>query len=49
VGRLVERLRQTGGGIVLMHDANGPTAEALPELLQAIRDNGYKVVHLRWE
>lgn len=49
VGRLVERLRQTGGGIVLMHDANGPTAEALPALLQAIRDKGYKVVHLRWE
>jgi len=49
VGRLVDRLRKTGGGIVLMHDANGPTAEALPALLQAIRDNGYKVVHLRWE
>jgi peptidoglycan/xylan/chitin deacetylase (PgdA/CDA1 family) len=48
-GRLVDRLRQTGGGIVLMHDANGPTATALPVLLQAIRDNGYKVVHLRWE
>jgi peptidoglycan/xylan/chitin deacetylase (PgdA/CDA1 family) len=49
VGRLVERLHQTGGGIVLMHDANGPTAEALPALLKAIHDNGYKVVHLRWE
>ncbi|KQZ28252.1 hypothetical protein ASD58_12540 [Duganella sp. Root1480D1] len=49
VARLVERLRHSGGGIVLMHDANGPTAEALPALLKAIRDNGYKVVHLRWE
>lgn len=49
VGRLVERLNQTGGGIVLMHDANGPTAEALPALLKAIKDKGYKVVHLRWE
>jgi len=49
VGRLVERLRQTGGGIVLMHDANGPTAAALPALLRAIRDHGYKIVHLRWE
>jgi len=49
VSRLVEQLRQTGGGIVLMHDANGPTAEALPALLQAIHDNGYKVVHVRWE
>lgn len=49
VSRLVERLGRTGGGIVLMHDANGPTAEALPALLKAIRDNGYRVVHLRWE
>ncbi|MGW8392651.1 polysaccharide deacetylase family protein [Pseudoduganella sp. HUAS MS19] len=49
VGRLVQRLHATGGGIVLMHDANGATAEALPALLAAIRDNGYKVVHLRWE
>ena len=49
VERLVERLKQSGGGIVLMHDANGPTADALPVLLQAIRDNGYKVVALRWE
>jgi len=49
VRRLVERLHQNGGGIVLMHDANGPTAEALPALLKAIKDNGYKVVHLRWK
>jgi peptidoglycan/xylan/chitin deacetylase (PgdA/CDA1 family) len=49
VGRLVDRLKQTGGGIILMHDANPPTAVALPALLKAIQDNGYKVVHLRWE
>jgi len=49
VSRLVERLGRSRGGIVLMHDANGPTAEALPALLKAIRDHGYKVVHLRWE
>lgn len=49
VGRLLERLRQTGGGIVLMHDANAPTAQALPALLKSLRDNGFKVVHLRWE
>jgi len=48
-GRLLERLRQTGGGIVLMHDANVPTALALPALLKVLRDNGFKVVHLRWE
>ena len=49
VARLVERLKSAGSGIILMHDANGPTAEALPLLLKAIRENGYKVVHLRWE
>jgi sialate O-acetylesterase len=49
VARLEERLKRSGGGIVLMHDANRPTAEALPALLKAIRDNGYRVVHLRWE
>lgn len=49
VKRLVERLYASGGGIVLMHDANEATAEALPALLAAIRDNGYKVVQLRWE
>jgi len=49
VERLVARLGQTGGGIILMHDANQLTVEALPSLLKAIKDNGYKVVHLRWE
>lgn len=49
VGRLSAQLQQTGGGILLMHDANGPTAEALPALLKTIKDKGYKVVHLRWE
>jgi peptidoglycan/xylan/chitin deacetylase (PgdA/CDA1 family) len=49
VARLLDRLKQAGGGIILMHDANVPTADALPALLKAIRDNGYKVVSLRWE
>lgn len=48
VDRLVARLGQTGGGIILMHDANLPTVEALPDLLKAIKQHGYKVVHLRW-
>lgn len=49
VGRLVARLKQSGGGILLMHDANPPTAQALPVLLKAIKEGGYRVVHLRWE
>lgn len=49
VTRLVEQLDRTGGGILLIHDANGPTADALPQLLRVIKDKGYRVVHLRWE
>jgi peptidoglycan/xylan/chitin deacetylase (PgdA/CDA1 family) len=49
VARLLQGLERSGGGIVLMHDANGPTADALLALLKAIRDKGYKIVHLRWE
>jgi peptidoglycan/xylan/chitin deacetylase (PgdA/CDA1 family) len=49
VRRLLDNLKAKGGGIILMHDANEPTAVALPAMLRAIRDNGYKVVHVRWE
>ena len=48
VRRLLERLRAAGGGIVLMHDAQAQTAAALPLLLRALRDHGYRVVHLQW-
>lgn len=47
--RLSENLDKSGGGIILMHDANGPTAKALPTLLQVLKDKGYKVVHLEWQ
>lgn len=47
--RLTESLDKTGRGIILMHDANGPTAKALPTLLKVLKDKGYKVVHLEWE
>jgi len=49
VGRLKEELDRSKGGILLIHDANGPTADALPALLKTIKDKGYKIVHLRWE
>ena len=39
----------SGRGIILMHDANGPTVKALPSLLRLLKDKGYKVVHLEWE
>ncbi len=47
--RLTESLDKAGRGIILMHDANGPTAKALPALLKVLKDKGYKVVHLEWE
>ncbi|WP_166454896.1 polysaccharide deacetylase family protein [Duganella aquatilis] len=48
-GRLTASLDKTGGGIILMHDANGPTAKAMPTLLKVLKDKGYKIVHLEWE
>jgi peptidoglycan/xylan/chitin deacetylase (PgdA/CDA1 family) len=47
--RLAENLTKPGRGIILMHDANGPTVKALPSLLRLLKDKGYKVVHLEWE
>lgn len=39
-------LAKTGGGIILFHDIHGNTAKALPAVLAALKDGGYKVVHL---
>jgi peptidoglycan/xylan/chitin deacetylase (PgdA/CDA1 family) len=49
VKRLTESLDKAGKGIILMHDANTPTAKALPALLKVLNDKGYKVVHLAWD
>jgi peptidoglycan/xylan/chitin deacetylase (PgdA/CDA1 family) len=49
VKRLTDSLDKSGKGIILMHDANIPTAKALPALLKVLKDKGYKVVHLEWE
>jgi peptidoglycan/xylan/chitin deacetylase (PgdA/CDA1 family) len=46
--RLVERLAASGGGIVLLHDAQDQTAAALPLLLRTLKTHGYRVVHLEW-
>jgi len=48
VDKLVQRLAGTGGGIVLLHDAQDRTAAALPMLLRALKTRGYRVVHLEW-
>jgi len=47
--KLLGQLAKSGGGIVLLHDAQDQTARALPFLLQALKSNGYRVVHLRWQ
>lgn len=46
--RLRDSLDQSGGGILLMHDANGPTVAAMPTLLRVLKEKGYRVVHLQW-
>ncbi|MFZ2988467.1 polysaccharide deacetylase family protein [Ideonella sp.] len=47
--RLLARLKDTGGGIILLHDAQVQTATALPMMLKALQTHGYRVVHLRWD
>jgi hypothetical protein len=40
-------LKARGKGIVLMHDFQHSTALALPALLQQLKANGFKVVHMK--
>jgi peptidoglycan/xylan/chitin deacetylase (PgdA/CDA1 family) len=47
--RLAERLKISGGGIVLMHDAHQATADAMPVLLKVLKTNGFRIVHIEWE
>lgn len=44
--RVLAGLKAQGKGIILFHDIQPSTAGALPGLLEAIRKQGYKVVHL---
>jgi peptidoglycan/xylan/chitin deacetylase (PgdA/CDA1 family) len=41
------KLRKHGKGIVLMHDFQSGTSQALPQLLAELKAGGYKVVHLK--
>ena len=43
---VMAKLEKHGKGIVLMHDFQRATAEALPELLNQLKANGYKIVHM---
>ena len=43
---VMSKLEKHGKGIILMHDFQHATAEALPELLNQLKANGYKIVHM---
>ncbi len=46
IDSVMNKLQKHGKGIILMHDFQHATAEALPELLRQLKAGGYKVVHL---
>lgn len=47
VNTVMTKLDKQGKGIILMHDFQKHTAEALPTLLQRLKAGGYKVVQMR--
>lgn len=46
VSRVIERLGRARKGILLLHDIQARTAEALPQLLRALKTHGYRIVHV---
>src|ERR1041385_6517965 len=44
---VMSKLNKHGKGIVLMHDFQGGTAHAVPQLLAELKAGGYKIVHMR--
>jgi peptidoglycan/xylan/chitin deacetylase (PgdA/CDA1 family) len=46
VQKAMTRLNQRGRGILLLHDVQPVTAMALPKLLEELKANGYRVVHV---
>ncbi len=44
---VLAQLAEFGKGIILFHDIQPATAQALPGLLEALKSKGYKVVHLK--
>jgi peptidoglycan/xylan/chitin deacetylase (PgdA/CDA1 family) len=47
IDTVMKKLDKLGKGIILMHDFQKHTAEALPTLLRKLKAGGYKVVHMR--
>ena len=46
VASVMKKLEKHGKGIILMHDFQRPTAEAVPDLLKKLKEGGYKVVQV---
>jgi peptidoglycan/xylan/chitin deacetylase (PgdA/CDA1 family) len=44
---VMTKLERKGKGIVLMHDFQQATAKAIPDLLVQLKEQGYKVVHMK--
>jgi peptidoglycan/xylan/chitin deacetylase (PgdA/CDA1 family) len=47
INSVLTKLKKNGKGIVLMHDFQRATAEAMPELLKQLKTNGYKIVFVK--
>jgi peptidoglycan/xylan/chitin deacetylase (PgdA/CDA1 family) len=43
---VMTKLAKNGKGMLLMHDFQHATAEALPEILRQLKAGGYKIVHM---
>ncbi len=46
VKSVMTKLAKNGKGILLMHDFQHATAEAMPEILRQLKAGGYKIVHM---
>jgi hypothetical protein len=43
---VINKLKKRGKGIVLMHDFQRATSEAMPEILRQLKANGFRIVHM---
>jgi peptidoglycan/xylan/chitin deacetylase (PgdA/CDA1 family) len=46
IDSVMHKLQKQGKGIILMHDFQRATGEAMPELIHQLKAGGYKVVHV---
>jgi peptidoglycan-N-acetylglucosamine deacetylase len=47
IARVMAGLERRGRGIILFHDIHASTAGALPQLLSKLKENGFRIVHVR--